>query len=245
MSAGRAKEVGVRKVLGSGRNVLISQFLTESVLTGIIALLIAIVFALLLLPFFNDLVSKQITLGLFSTWWRIPFLLSIAMIIGLLAGLYPAFFMSAFLPVHVLKGKVAAGFKGGWLRNSLVVTQFATVVFLIICTLVIYSQLNYIVNKKLGYSRYQVLVLQNTASLGQHAKSFKQDVLKLPGVESGTITSFLPTIVNTDVEGYGKDAALSPGQMITVSTWYVDEDYIPTLEMKITDGRNFSQELCD
>ncbi len=240
LSASRSKEVGVRKVLGSGRSTLIYQFLAESVTTAVIALIFAIVIALLLLPFFNDLVSKQITLGLFTAWWRLPCLLAITITIGLLAGLYPAFFMSAFKPVHVLKGKLASGFKGGWLRNSLVVFQFATVVILIICTLVIYAQLNYMLNKELGYKREQVLVLQNTASLGQHAKSFKQDVLKLSGVESGTITSFLPTVINTDVEGYGKDAALSPGQSVTVSTWYVDEDYFPTLGMQIVKGRNFS-----
>jgi putative ABC transport system permease protein len=242
-SAGRAREVGVRKVLGSNRGSLIYQFLVESTLTSFIALLIALVIAALLLPYFNILSGKQIALNFIATTWLVPGLLAVTVIIGLMAGLYPAFFMSAFLPVEVLKGKLAAGFKGSWLRNSLVVFQFATVITLIIGTLVIYNQLNYIRNKKLGYSREQVLVVKNTYSLYFHANSFKQDVLKLSGVQSGTMTSFLPTEAAEFNEVYSKDAAKSPGQSVTLTSWTVDEDYISTLGMKMADGRNFSKDI--
>ncbi|MDB4920385.1 ABC transporter permease [Mucilaginibacter sp.] len=240
-SAGRAREVGVRKVLGSSRGTLICQFLIESTLTSFIALSIALFIAALLLPYFNQLSGKQITLDLLGTVWLVPCLLAITVFIGLMAGLYPAFFMSAFQPVEVLKGRLASGFKGSWLRNSLVVFQFATVIMLIVGTLVIYNQLSYIRNKKLGYNREQVLVLHNTASLYLRAKSFKQDVLKLAGVQSGTISSFLPTGINTNTEGYSKDATNSPGQFTAINTWYIDEDYIPVLGMKMLKGRNFSK----
>ncbi|MCC8426964.1 ABC transporter permease [Mucilaginibacter sp. UR6-11] len=241
-SAGRAREVGVRKVLGSNRNTLIYQFLIESTLTSFIALVIALLFAVLLLPYFNMLAGKQIAIDFIATVWLAPGLLAVTVIIGLLAGLYPAFFMSAFLPAEVLKGKLAAGFKGSWLRNSLVIFQFATVITLVIGTLVIYNQLNYIRNKKLGYNRQQVLVVKNTYSLYLHAGTFKQDVLKLSGVQSGTMTSFLPTEAPEVTEVYAKDAAKSPGQSMGINTWTVDEDYIPTLGMKMADGRNFSKD---
>lgn len=240
-SAGRAREVGVRKVLGSNRGTLIYQFLIESTLTSFIALSIALFIAALLLPYFNQLSGKQITIDLLKTVWLVPGLLTITIVIGLLAGLYPAFFMSAFQPIEVLKGKLATGFKGSWLRNSLVVFQFATVILLIVGTLVIYNQLNYIRNKKLGYNREQVLVIKNTASLYTHAQSFKQEVLKLSGVQSGTISAFSPTSKNNNTEVYSKDAANSPGQTTALSTWYIDEDYIPTLDMKIAKGRNFDK----
>ena len=136
-SAGRSKEVGIRKVLGSNRGTLIYQFLIESTLTSFIALIIALFVAALLLPYFNQLSGKQITLNLLSNVLVLPCLFSVTLIIGLMAGLYPAFFMSAFQPIAVLKGKLASGFKGSWLRNSLVVFQFATVIILIVGTLVI------------------------------------------------------------------------------------------------------------
>lgn len=228
-------------MLGSNRSALVYQFLTESILTSFIALTIALFLAALLLPYFNQLSGKEISLNMVSTIWLLPCLLVGTLVIGVMAGVYPAFFMSAFQPIEVLKGKLASGFKGSWLRNSLVVFQFSTVIILVMGTLVIYSQLNYIRNKKLGYNREQVLILQNTYSLFNHAKSFKQDVLKLAGVKSGTMTPYLPTSKNENTEVYGKDAALSGGQSTALETWYIDEDYIPTLGMDMVAGRNFTK----
>ncbi|MGZ3872932.1 MAG: ABC transporter permease [Mucilaginibacter sp.] len=241
-SAGRAREVGVRKVLGSDKASLVYQFLTESVLTSFVALAIALFAAALLLPYFNQLSGKHITLDLLKSVWIAPGLLVITIIIGLMAGLYPAFFMSAFQPVEVLKGKIAAGFKGGWLRNSLVVFQFVTVIILIVGTLVIYSQLNYIRNKKLGYNREQVLVLQNTGALYLQAKAFKQEVLALPGVESATMTRYLPTITNENANAYAKEEDAGAKHAITIENWFVDEDYVPTLGMQMLRGRNFEKD---
>lgn len=242
-SAGRSKEVGVRKVLGSQRSNLISQFLTESVLTSIIALVFAVLIAMLLLPFLNQLAGKQLTIDLFAANWVLVTLIFTAIIVGLLAGSYPAFFLSSFEPVKVLKGKIATGFKGGWLRNSLVVFQFATAIILIVGTLVIYSQLNYIRNKKLGYKREQVIVLGNIGSLWIHAQSFKNEVLQIPGVEAGTMAGSLPTATSLNTGIYSKDAARTGGQVMGLTEWAVDADYIPTLGMEISKGRNFSSKM--
>ncbi|MDR6570514.1 ABC transporter permease [Chitinophaga ginsengisegetis] len=239
-SAGRAKEVGVRKVLGSQRSSLIFQFLTESTLTSFFALLLAVALAILLLPYLNQLSGKHITLEAGYFLWLLPSLLVTAGVIGLLAGSYPAFFLSGFEPIKVLKGRLNSGFKNGWLRNSLVVFQFASAILLIVGTLVINSQLNYIRNKKLGYNREQVLILGNTQSLWIHARNFKNEVLSMPGVESGTMTASLPTDMSLNTNIYSKDAARSAGQVTGVPEWYVDADYIHTMGMQMASGRNFS-----
>lgn len=242
-SAGRSKEVGVRKVLGSNRSNLIAQFLTESVLTSFIALVSAVAIAAFLLPYFNQLSGKEITLGLFSTPWLLATLLLTSLIVGLLAGLYPAFYLSAFEPIKVLKGKVATGFKSGWLSNSLVVFQFTAAIVLIVGTLVIYSQLNYIRNKNLGYNREQVLVLKNIYSLGSHSDTFKEEVQNLPGVESVSLTGSLPTSPDFNSNAFSKDASLSAAQSSLLQQWRIDANFIPTLGMKMKEGRNFSSEM--
>jgi len=242
-SAGRSKEVGIRKVLGSLRSNLISQFLAESVLTSFIALLLAVGLAALLIPYFNQLSGKQISLGLFSKGWMIPSLLLTSLVVGLLAGSYPAFYLSGFQPIQVLKGKLTAGFKNGWLRNSLVVFQFATAILLIVGTLVIHRQLDYIRNKKLGYDREQVLTLQNTYSLWVHAKAFKEEISGLPGIQSATMTRDLPNAGDHNINGVFKDPGLRAEEAVIMDTWSIDADYISTLGMQMAKGRNFSPQL--
>ncbi|MET4081823.1 putative ABC transport system permease protein [Pedobacter sp. UYP30] len=243
-SAGRSKEVGIRKVLGSGRYSLVMQFLTESVLTSFIALIVSLLITELFLPYFNQLAGKEIVLGLFSKKFLLPSLLLITTVVGILAGLYPAFFLSSFEPIKVLKGKLSTGFKGSWLRNSLVVFQFTTAIILIVSTLVIYNQLNFIRNKNLGYNREQVLVLKNVYSMGNHAQTFKNEVLQIPGVIAGTRTNTLPTsaaVENSDA--FSKDASMNASQTVTIAEWNVDADYISTLGMTMAQGRNFSTQL--
>lgn len=242
-SAGRSKEVGVRKVLGSQRSNLIAQFLTESVLTSMIALVLAILIAVLLLPFLNQLSGKQLAINLFAANWVLTTLVLTAIGVGLLAGSYPAFFLSSFEPVKVLKGRIATGFKGGWLRNSLVVFQFTTAIILIVGTLVIYTQLNFIRNKNLGYKRDQVLVLGNVGSLWIHALPFKNEVLQIPGVEAGTMASLLPTATELNTGIYSKNATRNDGQVLGLTEWDVDADYIPALGMEMVRGRNFSPKM--
>ncbi|MDB5008917.1 MAG: cell division protein FtsX [Mucilaginibacter sp.] len=146
-SANRAREVGVRKVLGSSKKYLIAQFLTESILVTLVATIIAFITAIALLPAFNQLSGKEIAINSQTLSWLIPVLLVIVLVVGAMAGSYPAFYLSAFQPIDVLKGKLSAGFKGSGLRSFLVVMQFSISIFLIVGTLVIYNQLNYIQTK--------------------------------------------------------------------------------------------------
>jgi len=239
-SAGRAKEVGVRKVLGSLRGSLITQFLAESMLTTLIAIILAVIIASLLLPLFNQLSGKEITLGLFSKPWLLPSLLVTGIIAGLLAGSYPAFYLSAFQPIQVLKGKLSTGFRNGWLRNSLVVFQFAIAIVLIVGTLVIHNQLNYIRNANLGYKRDHLLTLRNTASLWTHARAFKDEALKIPGIVQATMTADIPNAGTHGINGIFKDASLSASGSVIMQTCNIDADYVSTLGMEIVKGRNFS-----
>ncbi|MCQ6956889.1 ABC transporter permease [Mucilaginibacter aquariorum] len=242
-SSNRAREVGVRKVLGSSRKYLILQFLAESILVTFVATVIAMIAAAAVLPLFNQLSGKEIVLTVESLKWLVPSLLFIILVIGSLAGSYPAFFLSAFQPIDVLKGKLSAGFKGGDLRSFLVVFQFFVSILLIIGTLVIYNQLNYIQTKNLGYNRNQVLVVQNSSELKDQAKVFKQELAELPGVKSATMTGFLPTNGWRNTRIYFKDASFDQKKSLFPQSWEVDADYIPTMDMKMAAGRNFSKEM--
>ncbi|MCJ8210835.1 ABC transporter permease [Mucilaginibacter sp. RS28] len=242
-SSGRAKEVGVRKVLGSDKYSLIAQFLTESVITSLIALVIAVSISVLCLPYLNQLAGKNITIGSFNNIGLFAAALAIAIITGILAGLYPAFFLSAFEPIQVLKGRLSAGFKGSWLRNSLVVFQFTAAIVLIVCTMVIYNQLNYIRNKDLGYNREQMVVIKNAYALGSHAKAFKQEVLQIPGVVAGARSGALPTSNANDYNhnAFSKDASMNAAGAMVFTDWIIDSDFIPAMGMKMASGRNFSR----
>jgi putative ABC transport system permease protein len=242
-SANRAREVGVRKVLGSARKHLITQFLTESIMVTFVAASIALFSAVVLLPAFNQLSGKELSISAQTLTWLVPALLFIVLFVGAMAGSYPAFYLSSFQPIDVLKGKLSAGFKGGGLRNFLVVLQFSISIFLIIGTLVIYNQLNYIQNKNLGYNRNQVLIVQNAFELNNQAKVFKQEIKQLPGVINATLTGFLPTSNWKNTSIFFKDAAFDQKKALFPQTWEVDEDYIKTLDMKMALGRNFSSQM--
>lgn len=242
-SAGRAKEVGVRKVLGSTRQSLIRQFLMESMLVCLIASVLAILIAISLLPLFNQLASKELAPSLFVNPLLLAALLALTVVVGFLAGSYPALFLSAFRPALVLKGKLAAGFKSGWLRTSLVVVQFSISVVLMVGTIVIYKQLSYIRNKNIGFDRSQVLVLQNTQALGNQAATFRDEISKLRGVKNATMTGFLPTSSwRTDYPLF-QDPGMDASRAASMQVWAVDENYIPTLGMQMVQGRNFSRDF--
>ena len=238
-SANRAREVGMRKVMGSSRKLLIFQFLIESVLVTAIAMLIALVLFFLALPFFNSLSGKQLSITIEKVGWLIPLLILSIIGIGLFAGSYPAFFLSAVKPIDMFKGKLAAGFKGGKLRGVLVVFQFTISIFLIIGTLVIYKQLTYIQAKDLGYSRKQVLVIKNVFELGAHAAIYRQQISRLPGVSSVTMTGFIPTSGERNTSIFYKDATGNTSGSIFPQVWYVDEQYVKTMGMSLIAGRYF------
>ncbi|HEX9512060.1 MAG TPA: ABC transporter permease [Puia sp.] len=239
-SSNRAKEVGVRKVLGSLRGHLITQFMAESILVSFISMLLALGIAWLLLPYFNQMAAKEMSIGLFSRPWLAPGLLILVVLVGLLAGSYPAFFLSAFRPIAVLKGNLAAGFKTGLLRNILVVFQFGISIFLMVGTVVIYNQLNYIRSKKLGFNRDHVLIIQNVYPLGEGVKSFKEDLLRMPGVQGATMTGFLPTSDSRNDNAFFLSPDLDTKKAISMQNWQVDDQYIPVLGMQMQAGRNFS-----
>jgi putative ABC transport system permease protein len=243
-SASRAREVGVRKVLGSARKNLIAQFLTESILVTLAGALIALFAAWVFLPLFNQMSGKYLTVTPQVIGWLAPVLFVFIIIVGCLAGSYPALFLSGFQPIDVLKGTLAAGFKGGRLRSSLVVFQFSISIFLITATIVIYSQLKYIQNKDIGYNREQVMIVHQVGSLGREkAKTLKHDVEQLTGVKSATLTAFLPTATSDNTTSLFKDPTLDARQALQTSMWSVDKDYIPTLGIQLKAGRNFSEDM--
>jgi putative ABC transport system permease protein len=244
-SANRAKEVGLRKVVGSYRSSLINQFLTESLLYSFFSFAIGMGLAWLLLPYFNTLASKSLTIP-WGEWWLIPIVFISAFVIGIAAGLYPAFYLSGFKPVQVLKGTLSTGSKSSVLRNSLVVFQFAASIILIISTFVIYNQMRYILNKKVGFDKDQVVVIQGTNTLGDNIKTFKNELSKLAPVKSASISDYLPiTGSNRNGNTFFIDGRTKLDAGIYGQFWQVDDTYIKTLGMKLVEGRNFSYDMSD
>src|SRR5258708_3054233 len=239
-SADRSREIGVRKVLGSSRRDLIVQFLGESILTGCGVVRLGILIAALLFPYFNQLSGKHIVLNVLGKKWIAFALLLSPLVVGLLAGSYPALYLSAFQPIQVLKGRLSTGFKSSRLRNSLVVFQFSAAIALIIGTLVIYSQLNYIRSRDLGFNRDQVLTIHNTNNLGTGANAFKEEVEKLPGISGGTMTSDLPNKAYYISRGYFNHVTAKASETVLLGSWQIEANYIPLLGMKVIRGRNFS-----
>ena len=241
-SANRAKEVGIRKVAGSTKGHLILQFLTESILLSLFSLVLALVMAVLLLPMFNQLAGKSLHADALFSGRFLPVLILLVLVVGCLAGSYPAFYLSSFQPIQVLKGKIAAGFRSSWLRSSLVVFQFFISISLIVSTLVIYRQLHYIRNKAVGFNRDQVLVIHDTWSLGRDGTTnLRKNLLTLAGVADATVTPDIPTVGGDQYwqEGWFRDASLDARKSILMTTLRVDDHYVPTLGMQIVKGRNF------
>ena len=240
-SSNRAREVGVRKVLGSLRKNLVQQFLTESLLVSFMASSLAVLMAWLILPWFNQVTGKNMRAETLLDPLSMLIFSVIVIFVGLLAGSYPAFILSGFRPIEVLKGRIARGFKGSWLRNSLVVLQFSISVMLIAGTGIIYSQLRYIRTRDIGFDRQQVLIIHNTDALKNQAVSFKQELMQLKGVAKGTMTGYLPVNGYRNNNGFFTTPVPDAKNALSMQSWYVDPDYIPTLGIQILQGRNFSQ----
>lgn len=238
-SAGRAKEVGLRKTLGSARGQMIWQFLTESILYSVVAILLALVICYALLPSFNLLAGKELT---FQSLQDGPFLLStlaLVLFVGFVAGSYPAFYLTAFNAVEVLKGKVRAGMKSKGVRSTLVVVQFAISIFLIIATAVVLQQLNYLQNKNLGLDKQNVIILQNVRRLGTNMNAFRNSVKQTAGVENASFTNnAFPGVNNTTVfrvKGSEQDHL--------AGTYYADYDHMDVLRFELAEGRYFSKDF--
>ncbi len=242
-SANRAKEVGIRKVAGSLRSNLIFQFLTESTLLSFFSLLLSLGIAQLLLPLFNQLAGKQMSIMTLLSSWMLPVLIALIIVVGCIAGSYPAFYLSSFQPVKVLKGSIAKGFKSSWLRSGLVIFQFFISITLIVGTIIIYNQLNYIRSREIGYNRDQVLIVNDAYALDKQIKSFRQEILQVHGVQSASLTASLPTEGAHNQNGWFKDASLDAKQVTIMTDFYVDQNYIPTMGMSMAAGRNFSADF--
>ena len=241
-SANRAKEVGLRKTIGAFRTNLVGQFLTESMIFSIISFVLGVGLAWVLLPTFNQIAAKNMELPL-SEWWFLPILLVAALLVGVLAGLYPAFYLSAFRPVNVLKGTLSVGSKSGRLRSGLVIFQFTTSVILIIGTLIIYRQMDFIVSKELGYDKERVVVLEGTNILGNKMEAFKEQLEGLSQVKSVTATNYLPIDGGSrNGNTFMVDGQDDGGRGVPAQKWRVDYDYIETLGIQLEKGRNFSKE---
>jgi putative ABC transport system permease protein len=238
----RAREVGVRKVLGSMKGDLVRQFLLESILLAILALSLALVFVRLALPLFNDLSGKNLDLGLLSNPWLLPALLVFGILIGALAGSYPAFFLSSFKPVSVLKGKLTPVKGGISLRSALVVFQFMISIALIIGTAVVFRQLQYIQHKKLGYDKDHVLVINSTWKLGDNRQAFCRLLQQDPRVLSLSNSNYLPA-GRSDGNNYLVFPEGHPDELVKTLRYEVDDQYIPTLGIQMAAGRNFSKEM--
>ncbi|UOG73041.1 ABC transporter permease [Hymenobacter tibetensis] len=236
----RAREVGVRKVLGSMKRQLVGQFLLESILLTMVALLLAMVLVTMALPVFNELAGKNLALDFAAKPWLLPALLLFGVLVGVLAGSYPAFFLSSFNPVTVLKGRFASGKKSSGLRSGLVVFQFCVSITLIVCTAVVYQQLHYIQSKKLGYDKNHVLVLPETWMLGKHADAFRQQLQQDPRVLSISTSGYLPA-GNSNYNNFLVSLDNDASRLMKTLRYEVDDHYIPTLGMQLVTGRNFSK----
>lgn len=232
----RAREVGIRKVVGSTRTGLIWQFLGESVFMSFAACAIAIGLVYALLPGYRSLVGREITFDLFAMPLWIPGLIAFAALLGLVSGVYPAFVLSSFRPVAVLKGRAGGSGSELHVRNALIVLQFSIVIFLIAGVSIVHSQMRYIQNKALGFDKEQVLVVDNPRSLGTGTNTFKDVLRKIPGVVSVSGSSNVPGNGFSNI-GFG---AKDVDKWFTLNMHTCDPAYEETMKLNLVQGRFFS-----
>lgn len=234
----RAKEVGIKKIGGSTRGMLITQFLSESFILAFISLIFAILFIKLSLPYFNNLLGTRLVLNLFAPWYTIPVLLLFTVMVGLMSGSYPAFFLSSFNPYEVLKGNAKNSTSNGRLRRILVVFQFAVSILLIVGTLIMNKQIKYMLNKDVGFSKEQVVVIERAGVVGNKMKAFKESVKRVPGVINIASSTAVPGRTNNN-NGYMMEGRKDE-TFLMASSW-VDYDYLDTYGMKLVSGRGFNE----
>lgn len=242
-SANRAMEVGLRKVVGSRRSNLIRQFLTESLLFSLLAFLLSILLAQAALPFFNELSGKPLSIP-WGAWWLFPLLLSASFVVGMLAGVYPSFYLSQFKPAQVIKGGLSRGSKSSKMRSALVIFQFTTSIVLIIGTFIIYRQMDFILNKEVGYDKEQIILLEGANTLGEQVYTLKDELLKLSEVEKVTISDYLPIKgTKRNQNPFWQKGRQAVDNAVGAQIWRVDADYIQTMGMDITQGRDFNPQM--
>ena len=237
-AAKRAKEVGIKKVSGSTKGMLVRQFLTESILLSLFSLILSIVIIELSFPFFNNILNSHLELDYLGNWYTIPGLVIISLLVGILAGSYPAFYLSSFKPVAVLKGSLKDSMKNGKLRSILVILQFSISIILIVGTLIIFKQINFMINKDMGFDKEKLLVLRRAHVLGNKTKSFKEELLKLNGVKY-VATSTAAPMHNNNGNGYRIESC--DQESFLLETNWVDYDYFKTFGIELASGRFFDE----
>ena len=238
----RAREIGMRKVTGALRWDIIKQFYGESVLMAFLSLVFAVLLVIFLLPVFNSLTGKELTLDPSHNLSLALGLLGATLLTGLIAGSYPALFMSSFRPVKIMKDASGIGSKSSLFRKILVVLQFSISVALIIQTLVVYKQLNYMRTRDLGFNREHLVYIPVNGSLGQHYEAAKQELQQVPGIIHASLTSRTPLLFGSSGSGWdwdGKSPEIDP----MIRYFCCDFDFVKTFEMKMVQGRFFSREL--
>jgi putative ABC transport system permease protein len=240
-SARRAKEIGLRKVAGAGKRKLITQFIGETIFIAFVAHIIAMILVEILLPTFNQLAGKQLDINYRSLHLYVC-LLALVIFTGLLAGSYPAFFLSAFKPVNVLKGVLNKNPGNSGLRRVLVIIQFSLSVFLIICTMIIGNQLRYMQNKKLGLNKDNIGYFYIGPELRQKRNTLKDELIKNTDIQSACFSNQLPTYIINSTDGFSWEGK-NPDDDILFHMVNVDEDYFRTFELELSEGRFFSADF--
>ena len=236
----RAKEVGVRKTIGAVNQNLVVQFLNEAVFLTLVSMILAIIITTVILPQFNFLSGKQLSAGILYTFPYLAGMLLLAIMVGFLSGSYPAFYLTSFKPIEVMRGQIKTGIKSGNIRSILVVFQFIISIVLIICSLLIYNQLNFIKNTDLGFNKENLLVIKNANTLGTDKMAFKEDILQIPDIVSASFTNLSPP------GGDYSDIFIPKGgdnQEHGFNYLIVDEDFLETMELTLSDGRFFSRDF--
>lgn len=242
-SANRAREVGLRKVVGSSKTLLVSQFLWESLAMTLMSLFLAVMLVELLLPSFNNFINLELTFNYFTSWYLIPVLLLIAIIIGILSGSYPAFFLSSFKPVSVLYSKLKTGRGNKMFRDVSVGIQFFISILIIVSTFIIYQQIQFMLTKDLGFVKEQLLVLRRMEAVGTNKiETFKQEISKLPGVIRSTNSTAIPGYPNNN-NGFILDGAKKDQTYMMQVTWS-DPDYLETYRLQLANGRFLSDQFA-
>ncbi len=243
-SANRAKEVGLRKVVGSLRGNIISQFLSESIMFSVISFLLGLAISFLLLDYFNSISGKSISMP-WTEWWFVPSLAGLSILVGIIAGIYPSFYLSSFKPIQVLKGRLTQGAKSSSIRGSLVVFQFTISIILLIGTMVIQKQMNFILNKKIGFDKEQVLLLQGTSVLGGQVVSLANELREVPQVVEVSTGDYLPVSGSKrNGNGFWNEGRQNIDPTVSSQFWRVDQFYLNTLGIELVEGRNFDRNLA-
>jgi putative ABC transport system permease protein len=240
-SVERAKEVGIRKTFGSGKNALVNQFLLESIVVSLLGLVVALGLIAAMIPVFNKISGKDLSMLYFLTPLSILILTGFAIAVGLVAGFYPALVLSSFKPILVLKGKFKSTAYGVLLRNGLVVFQFAISVILIICTLTVNLQMKYVLGDKLGFKKDHLIVVQRADLLGDKTKAFGDELAKIGSVETVSSNSSMPGVQNFFGISFQVIGAKEP---MTGRGVIVDEQYAKTLDLQMKEGRFFSRDFA-